>query len=139
MHIDSELADHLVRNNIFRVTFSFSGVNRDDYERIYVNGNYEKVTAAIGILASARRKAGKKYPIIEINSLGFIHHVDNFEQFVEMMSDRGVDVIYLKRLQTLSYIPELYQHASIPREWKEVVSVKRAIAIRAGPRRRCVL
>lgn len=129
MHIDEELANILVDNNIFRVTVSFSGLTKDDYENVYIGGDYAKVLAAIRRLADAKRRVGKEYPIIEINSLGFVHHVKHFDEFVRMMADSGANVVYLQKLQPLFHISEMYEHVCIPRSWVEGEIVQRAVEI----------
>ena len=115
MHLTEELCEFLVRNNIFRVTLSFSGATKDEYENIYLGGDYERVIAGIKRLAETKKKHGSDFPSIEINSIGFKHHVEKLPEFVDIMGEAGVNVINLKPLQTYDVIEELHTHTSVMR------------------------
>jgi MoaA/NifB/PqqE/SkfB family radical SAM enzyme len=115
MHLTQELCDFLVRNKIFRVTLSFSGATKDEYENIYLGGDFERVIAGIKRLSDTKKRQGSDFPSIEVNSLGFKHHVEKLPEFVELMGDNGVNVINLKPLQTYDVIEELHTHTSVMR------------------------
>jgi Iron-sulfur cluster-binding domain len=129
MHLTDDLCEFLVSRNVYRVVISFSGMTKEEYEGAYIGGNYEQVLGGIANLAAAKRRAGKRYPSIEINSLAFKHHVARFDDFVTMMADRGANAVLLKMLQPYTHIPELYEHVSIMRPWVEGKITQRAIAI----------
>ena len=59
-------------------------------------------------MRDARRAVGSAYPIVEINSLAFRHHVRTLDRFVEMAAERGVDQVNLTPLHDhVQVIPAL--------------------------------
>ena len=135
MHLTEKLAKFLVEKNVYRLLISISGSTAEDYELVYLGGSFEAVTSGIRALNEAKRAAGSRYPIIEINSLGFRHHVESFDTFVELMADCGANVIHLKKLIPLPNFAELYEHTAIFRPWIEGETLDRATAGRRSERR----
>ena len=119
MNLTPELCRFLVDRSVFRITVSFSGATKDDYENMYLDGRYETVLAGIERIAQLKAARGGRYPLIEINSIAFQHHVDRLPTFVEQMAARGVDTIYLKPLHMSEVLPELHSHAAVMRPWHE--------------------
>lgn len=126
MHLSEAFNRRLVEQNVYRVTISFSGATREDYENIYLGGDFHRVLRGIENLASYKQSAGKQYPIIEINSIAFEHHVRSLDQFIDLMADRGVNVIHLKSLQNVETIPQLAAHRAVLRPWVEGEILQRA-------------
>lgn len=114
MHIDAEMAAFLVERGIGRVTFSFSGVSKEEYENIYLGGDFARVLAAMDHLQSERQRQRRATPEIHVNAIGFEHQIRRLPDFVALMADHGVDAIHLKPLDTYDSIPELHGHASSP-------------------------
>lgn len=129
MHLDEEFCRFLVDRRVYQITVSFSGATKDVYESIYLGGNFEKVLGGIKRLADIKKSQGSRFPIIEVNSLGFRDHVARFDQFVSLMADHGVNIVMLKPLRPHKTVPELYEHVSIPRPEHEGEIVKRAVKI----------
>lgn len=129
MHLDEDFCRFLVDRRVYQITVSFSGATKEVYESIYLGGNFEKVLGGIKRLADIKKAQGSRFPIIEINSLGFRDHVAQFDQFVSLMADNGVNTVMLKPLQAYKTIPELFEHVSIMRPDREGEIVKRAIRI----------
>lgn len=119
MHLDQSFCELLVGHQVSAVTLSFSGVERADYENLYLGGRFDTVLAGLRRLSDCKRRAGSQYPRIEINSLGFDHHVARLPAFVDLMADQGAEVIHLKALQTYDVTKELRGHRSVPRTWVE--------------------
>lgn len=119
MHLEPVFCELLVSQHVHAVTVSFSGADRAAYENIYHGGRFDTVLAGLRRLRDCKRQAGSAYPRVEINSLGFEHHVRRLPEFVDLMADQGVDVIHLKALQTFEVTQELAGHRSIPRSWIE--------------------
>ena len=119
MHLDKSLAEFLVENKIYSVSISFSGTTKEQYENVYIGGVFEQVLAGIKNLTEAKLAANSIYPIIEINSLAFNHHVLALDKFVDLMAEHGANIIHLKSLQAHTAIPQLAQHVSVLRPWVE--------------------
>ncbi len=128
MHIDGDMVPFLVDEAVHRVTFSFSGTSKAEYENVYIGGHFEQVLSNIERLAAEKRRRGARYPLIEVNSLGFRHHIEHFDRFVSMMGAAGANVIQLKPLQAVKHLPELHDHVSLPAA-RELEIVARAKAI----------
>jgi len=129
MHLDEEFCQFLVDRRVYQITVSFSGATKDVYESVYLGGNFEKVLGGLKRLADIKKAQGSRFPIIEINSLGFRDHVAQFDQFVSLMADHGVNTVMLKPLHAYKTIPELFEHVSIMRPAHEGKIVNRAIKI----------
>ena len=134
MHFTEEVCQSLVDSGVVRLTISFSGATKEDYENVYLGGNFEQVLSGIKRLADCKSRNGKSFPEIEINSLGFHHHIDTLPQFVQLMGDHGVNTIHLKPLHNYKFIKELRGHKSFMHPSKEGEKVKQAqeIATRLG-------
>jgi MoaA/NifB/PqqE/SkfB family radical SAM enzyme len=129
MHLDESLAEFLVSSRVFRVTVSFSGATKAEYESVYMGGEFDKVLAGMRALADAKARAGSAYPLIEVNSLGFQHHIERLEDFVDLMKANGVDRVYVKPLEEYGEtINALAGHAVIVRPEIEGRIIERAQA-----------
>lgn len=113
MHLDEEFCEFLVQGHIHRISISFSGTTAEEYENIYIGGDFERVLAGIKRLAQAKERAGSQYPRIEVNSIAFNHHIEKLPVFVRMMGELGVNVIHIKPLRVFEKnIAELKHHES---------------------------
>ncbi len=126
MHLDDELCTDLVNKRISKVTISFSGTNKDDYENVYIGGEFEQVLAGIKRLSKLKKEQHTEFPLIVINSLAFKHHVEKLPEFVRIMGKAGANVIHLKPFKTYDIIQELHGHASVHHPDKEGVILAQA-------------
>lgn len=125
--LDKEIARILVDNKVGKITISFSGADKETYENIYLGSNFENTLENIKYLAKYKKQNKTKFPMIEINSLGFQDHVDKFDQFVEVLGKIGVDIIFLSPLfEYVDIIPELHGKAAVVRPEIEGEIIKRA-------------
>ncbi len=136
MHLDEELCEDLVNKRISKITVSFSGSNREDYENIYIGGEFDKVLAGIQRLHKHKLRQQTEFPLIVINSLAFKHHVARLPEFVRMMGEAGANVIHLKPFKTYDIIQELHGHASVhhPEREGSILQEARRIAAEYGIR-----
>ncbi len=113
MHLDESFCQFLVERNIHRISVSFSGVTAEEYENIYIGGDFERVLGGIRRLAAAKQQANSQYPRIEVNSIAFKHHIDKLPEFVRLMGEAGANVIHIKPLRVFeATIAELKHHES---------------------------
>ena len=130
MHLDQELCDVVVEERIHRVSISFSGVTAEEYENIYIGGDFERVLANIKRLSDTKKRNNSSFPRIEINSIAFRHHIDRLPEFVELMGKAGADVIHIKPLRVFAgKIKELKHHESHMHPDREAKLVEQAKAI----------
>jgi MoaA/NifB/PqqE/SkfB family radical SAM enzyme len=141
MHLTEEMCEFLVEKRVVRITMSFSGATQEEYENVYLGGDFERVVSGIKRLTAAKEKAKSPFPQIEVNSLGFIHHVDKFVDFVHLMGGAGVNRVNLKPLQTYDLMPELHRYSSIMRpdvegkiiEEAKEVAAQYGLEVASGP------
>ncbi len=112
MHFTEELCQFLVDKKVFKIVISFSGSNKKDYENVYLGGNFETVLDGIARLDKIKQQHNSKFPIIEINSLSFQHHVDTLYEFIDLMKSVGANIIGLKSLLDYTNNPEFHAHAA---------------------------
>jgi MoaA/NifB/PqqE/SkfB family radical SAM enzyme len=130
MHLDDELCQFLVQGHVHRISISFSGVTAEEYENIYIGGDYERVLGGIRRLAKAKEQAGSLYPRIEINSLAFRHHIEQLPDFVKLMGEAGANVIHVKPLRLFGKkIAELQHHESHMHPDREAHIVRQAKSV----------
>lgn len=129
MALAGDLGDLVVDAGVQQITISLSGASAAVYEKYYVGGRFEDVLAGIRRVADRKRRTGRHFPRLVVNSLGFAEHVEHFDQFVALMADLGVQTILLQPLQAYPHMPELAGLASIMRPWVEGEILARAEAI----------
>lgn len=134
MHLDEELCAEMVRQRVSKITLSFSGASQEDYENVYLGGNFEQVLSNLKRLHRHKQAASAKFPLIVVNSLAFRHHVEQLPEFVRIMGEAGVNVIHLKPLQTFDKIKELRGHASVydPDRQHEILEEAQRVARQYG-------
>lgn len=129
-NLNDKIAQILVDNNVYKITISFSGARKEIYENIYLGSNFEDVISKIKYLSEYKKLKKKKYPLIELNSIGFKDHVNEFDRFVEIMGEVGVNSINLMPLNDyLSDNTVLQDNICIVRPEIEGVILNRAKAI----------
>ena len=119
MHLTDELCETLVSNHVSKITVSFSGSTKSDYENVYLGGVFETVLEGIDRLTAYKRSSNSPYPRIDVNSIGFKHHIETLPEFVDLMGDHGVEVIHVKALNAFETIQPLHEHISIFKPWEE--------------------
>ncbi|MEH6569883.1 MAG: radical SAM/SPASM domain-containing protein [Halioglobus sp.] len=131
MHLTEDMCEFLVQNNVVRITISFSGATQEEYENVYLGGDFQRVLTGIKTLAATKKKHQSHYPSIDVNSLAFNHQIEKLPEFVKLMGEHGANAIHLKPLQTYDTIRELHTHSSIMRpeiEGKIVAEAKEIAA-----------
>jgi MoaA/NifB/PqqE/SkfB family radical SAM enzyme len=127
MHLSGELARQVVELSVYRITLSFSGATREDYESVYQGGEFDRVLAGLDRLQRTKREAGRPYPQLHVNSLSFDHHIRKLDRFVDLMADHGADVIAVTRLlEHRTMLPPLAGHAANLRLPENRAAVARA-------------
>jgi len=131
MHLTEDMCEFLVQQNVVRITISFSGATKEEYENVYLGGDFQRVLTGIKTLAATKKKYQSRYPSIDVNSLAFNHQIEKLPEFVRLMGEHGANAIHLKPLQTYDTIRELHTHSSIMRpeiEGKIVAEAKEIAA-----------
>jgi MoaA/NifB/PqqE/SkfB family radical SAM enzyme len=107
MHLTEENCRAIVDGKVSAITISFSGSTKEEYENVYINGDFDVVLDGIRRLAAYKRESGSLYPRIDVNSVGFKHHINKLPEFVRLMGDAGVNLIHVKPLNVSNQIPFL--------------------------------
>lgn len=116
MHLDEAFCRFMVEKKIARITISFSGSSKEEYENVYIEGDYQRVLGNLAGLKRIKEEMGSPFPQVHVNSIAFEHHVQRLPEFVDLMADHGVEAIHLKPLTTHDAIPQLHGHISVYRE-----------------------
>lgn len=124
--MDKKFSEQLLHSNVGKVTISFSGSTKGEYENVYLGGDFKTVIKNIKTLSDLKKSHGRSFPRVEVNSLGFKHHVARLPDFVRLMSDAGVNAITLRPLRGVKNIPHLHQHIAVYREEIEGLILKEA-------------
>lgn len=94
----NKYAEHLISNTVNQITISVSGATAEDYNKIYRNGDFDNVISGITKLSELKNKMNSPYPRIAVNSISFAHHMKKLPEFVEIMADAGVNLIFVRAL-----------------------------------------
>lgn len=138
MHLTEQACEEIVNAGVYSVTISFSGTTKEEYENVYINGKYNEVLDGIQRLNKCKNKANSKYPLIQINSIGFKHHVDKLPDFVRMMAKIGATHIHLKPLslsRQLNFLSKFIAPYRVGIEGKkllEAISVAKELGVALG-------
>lgn len=89
--LNKEIIDKIVANNI-DVTFSIDGITKDIYEKIRINGKYEKLTENLQYLKEQREK-NKIKPLIKINTVIFKYNYFQIADFIDFCKKYNIDAI----------------------------------------------
>jgi MoaA/NifB/PqqE/SkfB family radical SAM enzyme len=111
--VNEDLCRLLVEQRVRQIMISISGSTKTDYEGMYLNGNFEKVLNNIATLGRLKKEAKSAYPVIFINSIGFKHHIEKLPDFIDLMADRGVNIISVHGLIGNADFPETIPHAAV--------------------------
>lgn len=126
MRLNERTCEQLVKQRVYRVTVSFSGINATQYENVYVNGKFASVLNGLALLKKIKEQEGSRYPEVFVNSLAFQHHIDALPEFVELMAEHGVALISVNKLSSYRFLPELHDHIAVCRPSMEGKIIQRA-------------
>jgi MoaA/NifB/PqqE/SkfB family radical SAM enzyme len=134
MKLNEAMSSQMVKLGVHRITISFSGATKNEYESVYIGSNFDKVLANIKGLAKQKRLQKSRYPIISINSIGFEHHIEKLPKFIDLMGKAGVNEISVAPLLLNSSFPELYPHCAVynPARHDKMLKISRATAAAYG-------
>ena len=54
MHLTEDMCEFLVQQNVVRITISFSGATQEEYENVYLGGDFQRVLTGIKTLAATK-------------------------------------------------------------------------------------
>lgn len=87
------MADALIEGAISEYVVSLGESTKETYESIRKGGNFEKVTANIGMLSSLKKKRNSLYPRICANLTLINSNIGELPGFVEMAAGLGIQEI----------------------------------------------
>jgi len=131
MRLSEELARFLVEHRVWKVTVSLSGATAEEYENVYLGGDFTRVLSGIKALADSKSRAQTTFPVIHVNSIGFEHHLARLDAFVELMADCGVNVVRVHPLLVNPHMPFLVHHSAVYRPEVHNAVLARACRIAA--------
>ena len=99
--LDEILADELLKSGVDRVVFSFDAVEEDLYEKIRVNGEFNKVLSNINNFIDNNHKNGHKI-FVCMSIIVQDATKDHIEEYKKYFTDRPVDTIFESNLLNLS-------------------------------------
>ncbi len=116
MKLDDELCEFIVRGKVGKITVSASFADRENYENIYIGAKFDTLINNLNRIKYYKNKYDSRLPLMEVNSLAFVDHINSLPEFVELMADSGIEVIQVKPLTGFFEIPEMHNHIAVYRE-----------------------
>ena len=93
--LNKEISENLLKLKLERLYISFEGVNKEIYERIRRNANFEQVRVNIEYFCELKRKGKYKKPFIQIDCIELRETIPSFNHFRDYWKDK-VDKVNLK-------------------------------------------
>ena len=97
--ITAETAEKTVLSGLDKIIVSLDGFNQESYEAYRKNGDFQKVIDAIKHLSEAKKKIGKKNPVIEVQTIVNKINEHRLQEIRTLALKAGADKFYLKTMQ----------------------------------------
>lgn len=98
--LNERICAELVDSGLTRISFSFDGFNKEDYEKIRVGADYAATVANIKTLLRIRRERHSTRPIVAIEVIKLNEsqlEADKLAQFKAMFGEIGLDQFIIKK------------------------------------------
>lgn len=96
-------AEATVKAGLKRMIISIDGITQESYARYRINGNLEKVLEGTKNILAARKKLGKKHPVIIWQFIVFAHNEHEVPALKKLAAEYGVDKLAMKTAQIYDY------------------------------------
>ncbi len=90
--LDEKLATELIKSGLDKLLFSFDSPFKEDYEKIRIGANFEKVLENIKNVNRIRKELGKDTPLTRVLMVIMKENTHQFNDFVELFKDY-VDIV----------------------------------------------
>jgi radical SAM protein with 4Fe4S-binding SPASM domain len=97
-----EMAEEIVHSGLSEIIVSLDGVTPESYVKYRVGGDFDRVLDGIRLLVSAKKKLGKKHPVVHLQFIIMKHNEHEIEAARKMSRELGVDRLSLKTAQVYS-------------------------------------
>jgi len=87
-----EIRSTLIESGLFRMHISFDGATKKTYESYRIGANFEAVKESVRALI--RERGDRKTPIVGLQTLATTRTLPEFDAYVEMARDLGVDYAF---------------------------------------------
>lgn len=97
--------------SMMMVKFSHDAATPETYEKIRVNGNWDKVTRNIKAFDRYKRRAGKTFPMLQFHFIVMrqnVHEAEAFIDWVDSLDIRCAGIIYTRLLHNFPEVSEIY-------------------------------
>jgi MoaA/NifB/PqqE/SkfB family radical SAM enzyme len=94
MPISNEHLTELVESGLTLIVVAMDGFSQETYSRTRINGNFTLVRDNLQRLCFLKRARGRKYPIIQVQSLIFEHNIHEKEKVTSFCREVGVDILH---------------------------------------------
>ena len=98
-------------NSFMLTKFSFDAATKETYEKIRVNGDYDKAVKNIKALDRYKKQRGKHFPQIEFHYLLLKQNLHEAEMFLDFVDGLGIEVsgvMYSKLLHNFGKLEGIY-------------------------------
>jgi radical SAM protein with 4Fe4S-binding SPASM domain len=98
--LDKKISEELVNSGLSRLSLSFDGFEKSDYERIRRGAQFEQVVENIRYLLSYRNSTAKKLPVVAVELIELSDsqvNADKKRKFMEDFNKYGLDELIIKK------------------------------------------
>lgn len=96
--ITPQRAGRCVTSGLDTLHFSIDGVNRETYEKIRVNANFDKVMANLGNLVSAKQRLGSALPHLHMVMVIMQQNLAELPDLVRLAHQYGAEEVFAQQL-----------------------------------------
>lgn len=90
-----EDADRLVQSGLELLVVSLDGADQETYSHYRIGGNFERVIENISAIVEAKKKAGSRFPVVEVQFLIMKHNENKIDAIKDLTERLGVDRLRL--------------------------------------------
>ncbi len=107
-----EHAKAMIASGLELLVVSLDGADAETYSRYRVGGDFDAVVRNVALLTEAKRKAGSRYPIVEVQFLAMRHNEGQVREMGRLAARLGADslrvgpvTLNIRNAEDLSWLP----------------------------------
>jgi len=101
--LDESSCPRIVDSGLDRIIISVDGATAESYKKYRINGDFDKVTRGIKLLAEEKRKKKVSHPQIILQAIVFRHNQEEIQQIKNLGKKLSADRITFKSAQILDF------------------------------------
>jgi MoaA/NifB/PqqE/SkfB family radical SAM enzyme len=107
--LTEKVAEACIDAKISEIIFSIDGATAETYEAIRRGGKWDRLGRNLELLASVKRRAGKRRPAVRMNFTCMQTNIDELPAMVDFAADHGAESLHVRHLLAYGDTSGAYQ------------------------------